>query len=99
MTIAGPPPNTSVLPSSFAGIGGAVRPIAAALAWASVASKTNVAVVLAIAPYFGAPTIDAGTRTLTAGRPVSDIAAARLATWCGSALLDQVSFPNCDSWE
>ena len=45
-----------------------------------------------------APVIDAGTFTLIAGRPVSAVAAARLATWCGSGWLDHVSFPNCESW-
>ncbi len=64
----------------------------------SDASRTNVAVVLVIAPYCAAPVIDAGTFTLIAGSPVSAVAAARLATWWGSGWLDHVSFPNCESW-
>ena len=73
-----------MLPSSFAGIGGAVRPMARALAWAFDASKTKVAVVRDIAPYSAAPVMDAGTVTLIAGMPVSVLAAARLATACGA---------------
>jgi hypothetical protein len=96
--LAGPPVSTSVLPSSFAGIGGAVRPIAAALARASAASKTNVAVVRGTTPYCAVAATDAGRVTLIAGRPVSAVAAARLATWCGFGCADQVSFPNCESW-
>src|SRR5437868_6853847 len=88
--IAGPPVNTSVLPSSFAGIGGAVRPTAAALARASEASKTHVAVVRASASYFAVVPIDAGSATEIAGRPVSAVAAPRLATGCGCGCADQV---------
>ena len=87
-----------MLPSSFAGIGGAVRPTASALARAFDASKTKVAVVRGIAPYSAAAVIDVGTVTVIAGMPVSAVAAARLATACGAGCPDHVSVPNCDSW-
>src|SRR5258707_12166131 len=95
--IAGPPVRTSVLPSSFAGIGGAVRFTAAALDRPLPAPKTKVAIVFVIAPYFPAPVTDDASVTLMSGRPVSAPACARLATSCGCGWAAQGDVPESAS--